>query len=230
MATGTVTRHMYTLYKEMIGDAFGDDGCDATLSANTGYAVQAHHCISCSVMADHQAGDMARLAEESGYDINSGNNGVALPAYFGHMRKHDKQRHRGGHWDEYYKNVDKELAKIYKTHKNAKPCSDPEARKNILADLKSAEDKIKAKLMDHKWWLYEWSEDLYNGDYRDEGAGAMNSARDREGSSTAGLQWLTDYAGPKAKRRHSVKAGKSNLLAAWYSAKYGYPVPGSLTS
>jgi hypothetical protein len=28
---------------------------------------------------------------------------------------------------------------------------------------------------------------------------------------------LTDYAGAKVKQRHSVKAGKNTLMAAWYS-------------
>jgi hypothetical protein len=230
MATaGTVARHMYTLYKEMIDDAFGDDGCDATLSANTGYPVQAHHCISCSVMADHEGGDMARLAEEAGYDINNGNNGIALPAYFGHMRKESKQRHRGGHWDEYYKNVKKTLDPIYVKHKDAKPCTDPVARKNILGDLQAAENKIKGKLVNRTWWLYDWSEQLYDGDYRDEGAGNMKSARAREGSSSSGLQWLSDYAGPQVKRRHEIKSGNKSMLRRWYT-KYGYPVPGGLTS
>jgi hypothetical protein len=219
---------MYTLYKEMIESAFGDDGCDQTLSQNHGYPVQAHHCISCSVMADLEAGDMARLAEEAGYDINNGSNGIALPAYFGHMRKESKQRHRGGHWDKYYKNVEETLQPIYDKHKKAKPCSDPEARKNILGDLKSAENKIKVKLTKRTWWLYEWSQQLYNGDYRDEGAGNLNSGRARETSSTAGLQWLSDYAGT-IKRRHEIKGGKILVRTQWYN-KHGYPAPGSTTS
>jgi hypothetical protein len=225
---GTVARHMYTLYKEMIDEGFGDDGCDLTLSQNHGYPVQAHHCISCSVMAALEGGDMARLAEESGYDINNGNNGIALPAYFGHMRKESRQRHRGGHWDKYYKNVEKTIQPIYDKFKNTKPCSDPEARKNILGELKSAEDDIKAKLMKRTWWLYDWSQQLYNGDYRDEGAGNLNSGRAREGSSTSGLQWLTDYAG-QVKRRHQVKSGKESVRTTWYT-NYGYPAPDSPTA
>ena len=70
IATGNVARSMYTLYKEMIDDLFGDDGCDMTLSENHGYPVQAHHCISCSVMAKTAGGKLATLAKKSGYDIN----------------------------------------------------------------------------------------------------------------------------------------------------------------
>ena len=228
MAVGTVVRHMYTLYKEMIEEAFGDDGCDQTLSQNHGYPVQAHHCISCSVIGEMRKRDMARLAKESGYDVNNGNNGIALPAYFGHMRRDDKQRHRGGHWDTYYKNVEKTLDPIYEDYKDTKPCKDPVARKNILGDLTSAENSIRSKLEKRTWWLYDWSKDLWNGDYRDEGAGNLNSGRAREGSSTAGQQWLTDYAG-QVKRRHEVPGGKKKLRTKWYSG-YGYPVPGGLTS
>ena len=229
MTTGNVERHMYTLYKEMIEDGFGDDGLDQTLSENVGYPVQAHHCISCSVMAAVEGGKLARLAEEAGYDINNGNNGVALPAYFGHTRKDNLQRHRGGHWDKYYQNVEKKLQPIYDEHKGSKPCSDPAARKNILGDLQAAEDFIKDKLLSRKWWLYDWSQDLYDGDYRDEGAGNLKSGRKRDGSSTSGQQWLADYKGNQVKRRHKSLGSKNQLLSSWYK-KYGYPVPGGLTS
>lgn len=220
---GTVARNMYKLYKEMIEEAFGDDGCDQTLSENHGYPVQAHHCISCSVIAEMMAGDMARLAEESGYDVNNGNNGIALPAYFGHMRKESKQRHRGAHWDKYYKNVEKKLKPVYDEYKDSKPCKDPEARKNILGALTAVENEIKANIQNRVWWLYDWSQALYDGDYRDEGVGNLNSNRARDGSSTAGEQWLDDYAG-RAKRRHEVKSGKTAVRSKWYSS-YGYPVP-----
>ena len=226
MASGTVARHMYTLYKEMIEECFGDDGCDMTLSENHGYPVQAHHCISCSVISEIHSRDMARLAEESGYDVNNGNNGIALPAYFGHQRKETRQRHRGGHWDTYYKNVEKTLNPIYEKYKATKPCKDEEARKKILGALQTAENKIKGKLIDRTWWLYDWSKSLWSGDYRDEGTGNLNSARKRDGSSTTGQQWLIDTAGD-IKRRYEEKGGKKTVREKWYDDN-GYPVPGSL--
>src|SRR3954453_21221099 len=125
---GEVARQMYTLYKEMIESAFGKAGLDQTLSLNVGYTVQAHHCICCSVIAGMRAGDMGRLAIGSDYDVNNGHNGIALPAYFGHMRKDNKQRHRGGHWDDYYEKVEQKLDPIYDKYKSTKPCTDPEAR------------------------------------------------------------------------------------------------------
>jgi A nuclease family of the HNH/ENDO VII superfamily with conserved AHH len=228
MATGTVVRHMYTMYKDLIEAAFGKSGLDQTLSQNIGYAVQAHHCLSCSVLQDMQGGDMRRLAEESNYDVNRGSNGIALPAYFGHTRKHNLQRHRGGHWEDYYTAVREKLDPIYDKYKDTKPCKDPEARKNILGDLTTAEGEIKGKLEAPSLWLYAWSESLYNGDYRDEGATNLASPRDREGSSSAGTEWLN--AGHTVKRRHQVVNGLPVLLSDWYSKKYGYPVPGGPTS
>jgi len=227
--TGVTSRHMYTLYKQMIELLFGNDGCDPTLSANMGYPVQAHHCISCSVMEGYEGGALAKLARDSGYDINNGGNGIALPAYFGHMRKGSKQRHRGGHWDRYYKAVENELKPIYMNYEDAKPCQDPEARKNILGELQAVEKSLKGQLENKTLWLYDWSESLYNGDYRDEGTGEMMSSRTREGSSTSGLQWLKDFSGAQAKRRHESKQGHKSVLSSWY-ASYGYPVPDNLTS
>jgi hypothetical protein len=233
MTAGRTTRHMYTMYKSMIEEGFGDDGCDETLSQNHGYPVQAHHLISCSVMAALEGGKLARLAEKSGYDINRASNGIALPAYFGHMRKDNKQRHRGGHWETYYTNVKKQLDPIYEEHEDADPCKNEKDRKSILNALKGAEDTIRGKLEKRTWWLYDWSQQLYDGDYRDEGAGNLNSARTREGSSTAGLQWLGDYPKPDVRRRHELKGQgakrKAHVRTKWYEG-YGYPVPGSATS
>jgi hypothetical protein len=228
MTTGTVVRKMYTMYKGLLDD-LGESGCDTTLSKSMGYSVQAHHCISCSVMAEHQGGKLAKLAEDSGYDINTASNGIALPAYFGHSRKDNLQRHRGGHWQTYYDYVDKKLAGVYKEYKNADPCNDPEDAADILGALQAVESDIHAKLKNRKLWLYDWSEDLWNADYRDEGTGNMNSGRNREGSSAAGSQWIVDFPAASHRRRHTVSGSKKSVRNAWY-ASYGYPVPGSTTS
>src|SRR4051794_34997314 len=102
MALGNTARHMYTMYKEMKEGSFPGHDPEDTLSELHGYSVQAHHLISCSVMAALESGKMAKLAEESKYDINNRNNGISLPAYFGHQKKDNLPRHRGGHWDDYY--------------------------------------------------------------------------------------------------------------------------------
>ena len=232
MGAGTVVRHMYTLYKEMMEQSFGEDECEPTLSLNHGYPVQAHHLISCSVMQKLEDGDMARLAEDSEYDINNGHNGLALPAYFGHQRREDKVRHRGGHWEDYYEKVRTELAKVYKRHKNKKPCEDEKARESIKGDLFDLETLIKKKLEKPTWWLYDWSQKLWKADYRDEGAGAgaMRSSGDRETSSSAGEDWIAKFPAGQVRRRHKVVNGKPVLLDSWYEDKYGYPVPGSPTA
>jgi hypothetical protein len=225
---GLDLRHMYTLYKEMKEAGFGS-GLDETLSELHGYSVQAHHLISCSVMEKLEKGKMARLAIASGYDINNGNNGIALPAYFGHQRKDDLPRHRGGHWDDYYDKVKTELAKVYKQHKDADPCNNPTEAANIKGDLTDLEDLVRGKLTKRTWWLYDWSKDLWKGDYRDEGPSNMKSSRKRDGSSSSGQQWLTAFAGG-IRRRHTIKNSKPVHLKDWYTKKYGYPDPGSPTA
>lgn len=230
--SGRVSRHMYTLKKALSGGADSvydeDSDGDPTLSKHVGYPVQAHHCISCSVISSMMDSDMGRLARQSGYDVNNGNNGVALPARFGHMRKHQKQRHSGGHWDNYYVHVEEALQPVYDAYKDA-DCKDEETRKNILGELKDIEDDIKSDLVERKLWLYDWSAKLYTGDYRDEGGNNMKSARDPETSSAAGLEWLGKYKKSDVKRRHEIKNGKNVLLEDWYEDRQ-YPVPGGLTA
>jgi hypothetical protein len=226
---GLDLRSMYTLYKEMKEAGF-PDGLDETLSENHGYPVQAHHLICCSVMEQLEGGKMAKLAIASGYDINNGNNGIALPAYFGHQRKETLPRHRGGHWDDYYKKVKTELAKVYKDHKDDKPCNNKTVQDNIKGDLTDLEDLIRTKLTKRQWWLYDWSEELWSKDYRDEGATNMKSPRKRDGSSSSGQQWAATAFPGGVKRRHKVTGSQTILLSDWYSKKYGYPEPGGPTS
>ncbi len=229
MTVGTVIRNMYTLKSQMMAEleSTTDDGSDDTLSLRIGYKVQAHHCISCSVMQSVNKKQVAKLAKQSGYDINNVNNGLALPKYFGHMTIHDLQRHSGGHSDEYYGHVEAELKDFHLAFEGA-DCKDKETRENILGALEAIENKIRQMLTGKSpsWWLYAWSKDLYNGDYRDEGLGNLNSPRPRDTSSESGLQWLGDYKG-QIRRRFLVEKGRNKVRKSFYVDE-GYPVPGGL--
>jgi len=205
-------------------EALGEDGFDGTPSELFGHAVQAHHCISCSVIQRHKDKATSILAIKSGYDINNGNNNIFLPSKFGFMRINNDQRHRGGHWDKYYKYVEKKLDAFYKEHKDDDPCNNDEDKKNILSDLKDIEKKIYSDLDNRRQWLYDWSEKLYNEDYKEEGPGALTSDN-QQPSSSAGLAWVENY--PKGKRRR--KHYNNNLKITWYSSK-GFPPPGSATA
>jgi len=222
---GNILRNQADLVKEGIENEFGDDGCDQTASERYGHPVQAHHCICCSVIQKHQGGATGQLAIDSGYDINNGNNNIFLPAKFGHMRINSQQRHRGGHCDEYYDYVKKKLDPIYTKYKNADPCNDPQARKSILGALTSLQSTIKSALSGKAVWLYEWSESLYNEDYREEGSGNLKTGTHQPGSE-AGLAWANNY--PKGTPRRKLMQN-SKLNSAWYSSK-GFPVPGGSTS
>jgi len=230
---GSIVRNMYKLKKELGEDEDWDDDEDETLSDAVGYSVQAHHCISCSIIGEKKYKQLADWAIASDYDINRGNNGIALPAYFGHMRKENKQRHRGGHDQIYYKEVRKELDKLLKDLKGVDPCKNKQDRVDVLGALTGAEDRLKSGLKSRSIWLYDWSQKLWSKDYRDEGATNMKSGRRREGSYSAGMEWVASFGGRDVKRRYAVVKGpnkkdKKVLLTKWYSA-YGYPVPGGLT-
>jgi hypothetical protein len=223
---------MYTMKKEL-KEALDEDGegTSETLSEAMGYPVQAHHLISCSVMDKFEKGKLRDLAKASGYDINSGNNGIALPAYFGHQRKDNKVRHRGGHWEDYYEKVRKELAKVYTDYEGTNPCDlEEEDRENIRGALQARENFIRRSLnAKNSWWLYPWSEELWTKDYRDEGPATMNSSRKREGSYSAGEEWATKYTGRQIKRRHRIVRDKPVVRSEWYD-KYDYPAPKTPTS
>lgn len=213
------------LVREGIKEEWGEDGLDQTASDRKGYPNQAHHCISCSVIQQHSESKLAKLVVQAGYDVNNGKNCIFLPAKFGHMRRNNEQRHRGGHWDTYYKYVGKQLDPLYTEYKDKDPCKDEEARKEILEWLIDIERTIYNDLDQKKSWLYDWSELLYNEDYREEGPGPL-TAENRQPSSSAGLEWVTQY--PRGTtRRKCLKNG--NLRTAWYSS-HGFPVPGSTNS
>jgi len=232
MNAGCIVRNMYTLKKELGEEEDWDDDEDETLSDAVGYSVQAHHCISCSIIGESKYKKLADWAITSDYDINRGSNGIALPAYFGHMQVQKKQRHRGGHDEIYYKAVRKELDKLLKDLKGVDPCKSKQDRQDVLGALGGAESRLKAGLEGRSIWLYDWSQKLWSKDYRDEGGTNMHSSRRREGSYSSGLEWVDNFKGA-VKRRHAMittRDGKERrkVLTKWY-AKYGYPVPGGLT-
>lgn len=220
---GSVARSQSKLVREGLEEQFpDDDGNDESASKRYGYPVQAHHCICCSVIQKNSKTKMAKLAIDSNYDVNNGKNCIFLPAKFGHMRHGNLQRHRGGHWQTYYDYVDAKLTKIYQKHKDKKPCSDKKAAKAILGDLMSLQSTLYSKLKNRKLWLYDWSERLYNEDYREEGQGDLKSIN-QQPSSAAGLAWADEY--PKGSKRRKLQSNGRNLRKQWYSAK-GFPVPG----
>lgn len=222
---GNVLRNQAKFVREGIKEEYGEDGLDLTASKRKGYPVQAHHCICCFVIQKNNSGKLAELAIKAGYDVNNGKNNISLPARFGHMRKKNEQRHRGGHYQDYYDFVDELLDPIYEDHKNSKPCPGNKAAKDILNDLMSCQKRIYSKLDKKRVWLYKWSKDLYNEDYREEGTGAL-TAQNQQGSSEAGLAWITEY--PKGKPRRKLRLDKK-LRTSWYSSK-GFPVPGNVKS
>lgn len=223
---GSVARNQSKLVKEGIKDEYGEDGLDLTASKRKGYPVQAHHCVCCSVIQKNNSGKLATLAVKSGYDVNNGKNNIFLPAKFGHMRKNNEQRHRGGHCQDYYNYVDAKLTKIYNKHQNAKPCPGNQDAKDILSDLMTCQDGIYSKLESRKLWLYGWSEELYNEDYREEGSSALTSSN-QKGSSVGGIAWVETY--PKGNNPRRKLGGNNQLLKSWYSTK-GFPVPGNAKS
>lgn len=222
---GDTLRKQWKLVKEGLAEEYGEDGLDLTASKRKGYPVQAHHCICCSVIQKNNSGKLSALAIDAGYDVNNGKNNIFLPAKFGHMRKNNEQRHRGGHCKKYYAYVDKELNPIYEDYKDSNPCPGNQDAKDILNDLMALQKSIYSKLDKRSLWLYEWSKTLYNQDYREEGSGAL-TAQNQQGSSTAGLAWVERYS--KGKPRRKMTAA-SKLRSSWYSSK-GFPVPGGVKS
>jgi hypothetical protein len=222
MAGGSIARSNYKL-KKGLGATL-----DRSLSKKAGYPLQAHHLISCSVMGMPDFARVAKWAKAAGYDINRKTNGIAMPANFGHTRKKKLQRHNGGHDDIYYKKVRAELQKILDDVVDAKPCPNDQDKKDILAALTSAENRIRRNLAQRNFWLYDWSEELWEADYRDEGAGNLANPYGRERAYAAGIQWNADYPRGGLRRRHEVVGSQAVLRDAWYN-RYGYPLPRSTT-
>lgn len=221
----SLIRYQKRLIKNGMRDNWDLDGIDKTPSAHWGYAHQAHHCISCSVIQAHQ---ISELADISGYDVNNGGNCILLPARFGHMRLNKEQRHRGQHDEKtYYKYVRGYLDKVYEKYQGVDVddvCDDEKTKNKILKDLKNTQKKIRDKLIKKTLWLNEWSEKLYKADYREEGTFKLKDDTPRCGHHIDGDSWTKIYpkGGP---RRKQTKKGK--VRSHWYK-KYAFPVPNSI--
>jgi hypothetical protein len=197
--------------------------------------VQAHHLLSSNVVIelDYEYRSRAKrlMANSAGYKLNAAPNGINLPTHFGHQMKIDKQRHCGNHWDTYYANVKAELRPIYDKFETEDVCKDPVARQKFLGKFKDAEDAVRAEVegAPPSWWLYDWSEELWTHDYRDEGTGNMKLTRKPDKSYEAGKEWVAKKSSKgEIKRRYiEQKTGSSTknvVNRQWYSVR-SYAVP-----
>src|SRR5262249_43470327 len=103
---------------------------------------------------------------------------------------------------------------------------------NFNLALGGAENIARSKLTGKKWWLNEWSEPLWNGDYRDEGTGNLDVTRGPDTSADAGMEWLEQTKKPGAIKRRCIKQIIGNQIVfvvnnAWYSTYQYGPVPAS---
>jgi len=187
------------------------------------YPDQAHHLLSSNVLIKLEA-KYGNLAENSKYDLNRGSNGLLMPANYGHQKRPNLQRHRGGHSKEFYEKVRELVEPVYELHKGADPCNDEEARKNILGDLAGAENDAKGLLKSVDWELYSNSKVLFDRDYRDEGVGDLSLDRPPFTDKASALKWLEDKA-VGIKRRYEVVDATEVVKAQFYTNE-GYPVPG----
>jgi hypothetical protein len=187
------------------------------------YPDQAHHLLSSNVIIKLEA-KYADLAHNSGYDLNRGSNGLLMPAFYGHQKHPNLQRHRGGHSKAFYGLVHDLVDPIYQVYKGKNPCEDEELKKKILGDLKGAEDEAKANLKSVDWELYSFSKALFDGDYRDEGVGDLSLDRPPFIGKASGKEWLVTKAAG-LKRRYQGPDGKEVVKTEFYTGE-GYPVPG----
>lgn len=204
------------------------------VSPNGGIPDQAHHLLSSNVVISldeefEQTGTAGlKLAFASGYQLNAAPNGILLPTHFGHQMKVNLQRHCGNHYKKYYKNVENVLRPIYVAYQNQDVCNDP-ARSNLHKAFTGAENTVRSNIRSRVWWLYEWSQPLWDHDYRDEGTGNLYLNRPPDIEAATGLQWLKDKQGG-IKRRYTKRKGGGNIVKTkWYS-NYSYPSPSSIYS
>jgi hypothetical protein len=184
---------------------------------------QAHHLLSSNVVLKLEA-KFDKLAEKAGYDVNRGSNGLLMPANYGHQRWPALQRHRGGHSRDLYAKVNDLVEPVYDAYEDKLPCPDDQTKKNILGDLKGAEDSAKANLKSIDWELYKNSKVLYDRDYRDEGVGDLSLVRPAFTDKASGMKWLQDKASG-LKRRYQGAPGAETVRTTFYDGE-GYPVPG----
>jgi len=187
------------------------------------YPDQAHHLLSSNVLIKLEA-KYGNLAENATYDLNRGSNGLLMPANYGHQKRPNLQRHRGGHTKEFYEKVREVVEPVYELHEGEDPCNDPVAKKNILGDLTSAENTAKGMLKSVDWELYSNSKVLFDRDYRDEGVGDLSLDRLPFTDKASALKWLEDKA-VGIKRRYQLVNGKEAVKTQFYTNE-GYPVPG----
>ena len=207
------------------------------VSPNGGIPDQAHHLLSSNVVISlddefEQTGSAGlKLAFASGYQLNAAPNGILLPTHFGHQRKVNLQRHRGNHFNKYYKNVEKVLRPIYKDFKDLNVCKDP-ARSQLHQAFSGAENAARSNIRSRAWWLYAWSEPLWDGDYRDEGTGNFYLNRPPDTAFEAGLQWLQDTQGGIKRRykKQQRKDGTANVVRTEFYSNNNYPSPSSIYS
>lgn len=204
--------------------------------------VQAHHLLSSNVVVGLDAkyeflpANKAlpqKLADAAGYLLNEAPNGLLLPYHFGHQMKLHLQRHCGDHFDEYYDNVRSVLEPTYQHYKTKDVCPGTPANTSFLQALKNAETTVKGNLSGDPptWWLYEWSQPLWDNDYRDEGTGNLYLNRPPDISYKAGLAWVDDKVSKgEIKRRYKKKRGSKNayeVKKGWYRS-HTYPPPSAL--
>ncbi len=84
------------------------------ITATGGYKAAAHHCIALKTASEHR---LSGELHEAGYDPNRGSNCIWLPysrPQFIRARAYDRplQKHRGGHTNEYFETVAKQLDQL----------------------------------------------------------------------------------------------------------------------
>jgi hypothetical protein len=196
---------------------------------------QAHHLLSSNVVIaldfEFRSSAGKLMANAAEYQLNAASNGILLPTHFGHQRKLKLQRHCGNHTDEYYDNVERVLRKIYERYEDKDVCEDP-AKTNFLKAFEGAENTVRSNIKRRVWWLYDWSKPLWDGDYRDEGTGNLESGRPPDISYEAGLEWLEEKK-DDIKRRYITQNRKGKdvklVRAKWYT-NHNYPKPSSINS
>jgi hypothetical protein len=200
---------------------------------NGGIPDQAHHLLSSSVVIelDYEYRSRAKklMANASGYQLNAAPNGILLPTHFGHQMKLNRQRHRGNHRERYYRDVKKILRPKYDKFETLDVCKEP-TKSQFLACFTDAENLVRSNIVSRVWWLYDWSQPLWDGDYRDEGTGDLSLNRPPDTSQETGKQWLTDKAGDIKRRYMTITVGstKRNIVNTKWYASHTYPKPGSI--
>jgi hypothetical protein len=208
------------------------------LNSTSKLPMQAHHLLASSVVIaldtefykQGKKGKKKRFAFASGYDLNGAPNGINLPIRFGHQKALTLVRHRGRHGPPYFTEIRTLLEPIYQDvlDKGKDVCPTGADNAAFLLDFEGAEKDVRSRLTGKNptLWLYDkWSQQLWTGDYKDEGAtvGKLRSPYGIVDDAAAGLEWDQKL---KPMRRHTMTGpGKTAVLnATWYGSR-GYPAP-----